>query len=224
MKYFESFPRLLYTFDKNTVNIQSVTNIFARTAFLRDIKNNVDVSYEYSVKDSDTPEIIAHKEYGDAYRSWIILLFNNLINPNYDWPLKSDSLNDYIQTKYNQTLDEAVSTINHYEKVITKTQTSNGILIDQAVETTLASEYDINYATNIITPAVLPVIPDTSITVSNETIQYPDYILNIVTEIKAVSNYQTEVDINESKRKIRILDSQYVQTVETQFKELMSNG
>ena len=224
MKYFESFPRLLYTFDKNTVNIQSVTNIFARTAFLRDIKNNVDVSYEYLVKESDTPEIIAHKEYGDAYRSWIILLFNNLINPNYDWPLKSDSLNDYIQNKYNQTLDEASSTINHYEKVITKTQTSNGLLIDQAVETTLASEYDIDYATNRIIPAVLPVIPDTSITVSNETIQYPDYTLNILTEIKAVSNYQTEVDINESKRKIRILDSQYVQTVENQFKELMSNG
>jgi len=224
MKYFESFPTLLYTFDKNTVNVQAVTNIFARTAFLRDIKNNIDISYEYQVKDSDTPEIIAHKEYGDPYRSWIVLLFNNVINPNYDWPLKTEVLSDYIQTKYNQTLDDATSTINHYEKVITKTQTANGLLIDQTVESTLASEYDLNFSTNQITPAVLPVIPDTSIVVSNDTIDYGDYLLNILVEIKAVSNYQTEVDINEAKRNIRILDSQYVQVVENQFKELMSNG
>jgi len=224
MKYFENFPSLVYTFDKNTVNVQAVTDIFARTAFLRDIKNNVDISYEYQIQESDTPEIIAHKQYGDAYRSWIILLFNNLINPNYDWPLKSEVLDDYIQAKYNQTLDQATSTINHYEKVITKTQTFNGLLIDQTVESTLASEYDVDFATNRITPAVLPVIPDTSITLSNETIQYPDYTLNILTEIKAVSNYQNEVDINEAKRNIRILDSQYVQIVETQFKELMRNG
>ena len=223
MKYFENFPKTLYTFNKNTVDIQAVTNIFARNAFLRDIKNNVDVSYEYLVKDSDTPEIIAHKEYGDPYRSWVILLFNNIINPNYDWPLKIEALDDYIQNKYNQTIDDATTTIHHYEKVITKTQTSNGLIINQVVEKTLASEYDVNYATNQLIPAVLPTL-DTPTLVSSENITYPTYQLNIVTEIKAVSNYQNEIDINESKRKIRILDSIYVQTVENQFKELMRNG
>lgn len=223
MKYFENFPSTVYTFDKNTVNVQAVKNILARVTFLRDIKNNVDISYEYQVKDSDTPEIIAHKEYGDAYRSWVILLFNNIINPNYDWPLKNDVLNDYIEKKYNQTIDEASLTINHYEKVITKTQTSNGLLIDQTVEKTLASEYDVNYGTNKLTPAVLPTLTTPSV-VSTETIVYPDYTLTIKTEITAVSNYQTELDINEAKRKIRILDAQYIQTIENQFKELMRNG
>ena len=224
MKYFESFPALRYTFDKNTENIQAVTNIFARNSFLKDIKDNINISYEYSIRDSDTPEIIAFKEYGDAYRSWIILLFNNIINPNYDWPMKSDALNNYIVNKYNQTLDEAMTTINHYEKVITKTQIYQGSIINQTVEKTLAGEYDFNFATGALTPAVLPTVPDTSYTISNENIDYDTYTLNILTTVKAVSNWQTEIDINESKRNIRILDSSFVQTIENQFKELMSNG
>lgn len=224
MKYFESFPSISYTFDSNNLNIQAVTNIFARNSFLRDIKDNVEVSYEYLIKDSDTPEIIAHKEYGDAYRSWIVLLFNNIINPNYDWPLKRESLEEYIEAKYNQTIAQAQETIHHYEKVITKTQSFQGSILDKTVETTLAGEYDVDYNTNKITPAVLPVVPDTSITVSDETTVYPTYTLNILTEVKAVSNYQNEVDQNELKRKIRILDVQYVQAVENQFKELMRNG
>jgi hypothetical protein len=224
MKYFESFPSLTYTFDKNTVNIQAVKNIFARNSFLREIKDNVNLSYEYSIKDSDTPEIIAFKEYGDAYRSWIILLFNNIINPHYDWPLKTDALDTYIKNKYNQTLEEALSTINHYEKIITKTQIYQGSILNRTVETTLAGEYDYNFTTNTLTPATLPGVADTSLIIGDETLQFDTYTLHILTEVKAVSNYQTEVDINESKRNIRILNTEYVQTVEKQFKELMSNG
>lgn len=224
MKYFENFPIIRYILDENNTNINLVTNIFARNAFLRSIKDNVDISYAYSVQDSDTPEIIAHKEYGDPYRSWVVLLYNNMINPHYDWPLKSDNLTDYIQNKYNQTIDDATLTINHYEKIITKTQFVNGTVLNKAVDTTLASDFDIDYSTNKLTPSVLPVVPDTSITVSNETIEYPDYTLNILTEIKAVSNFQTEVDINEAKRNIRILNSKYVAIIENQFRELMRNG
>jgi len=224
MKYFESFPSIAYTFDKNTVDIQSVTNIFARNAFLREIKDNVNLSYEYSIQDSDTPEIIAFKEYGDAYRSWIILLFSNIINPFYDWPLKNDALNAYIVNKYGQTLDQAMNTINHYEKVITKTQIYQGIIIGKSVETTLTGEYDYNFTTGALTSASLPTVPDTSLVISGENIEFPTYTLNIVTTVKAVSNWQTEVDINESKRNIKILSAEYVQIIEKQFKELMNNG
>lgn len=224
MKYFENFPIIPYILDENNTNVNLVTNIFARNAFLRKIKDNIDISYAYSIKDSDTPEIIADKEYGDPYKSWVILLFNNIINPNYDWPLKQDSLNDYIQTKYNQTIDQATLTINHYEKVITKSQFVGGNLIDKTVQNTITGEFDVDYSTNKLTPAVLPVVPDTSSLVSDITIKYPDYTINIVTEIKAVSNYQTEVNINEQKRNIRILDSGYIAAIEKEFRELMRNG
>lgn len=224
MKYFESFPGTIYTFDKNTVNQQVVTNILARSSFLREIANNTSIAYEYSVKETDTPEIIAHKVYGDAYRSWIILLFNQIINPYYDFPLTTDALNAYVQSKYNQTIDEALLTIHHYEKEITKESFYNGLLIDQSVETHVIGEFDVDYSDNSIVPGTLPGTADSSLTVSTETITFPTYTLKITTVNKAISNYTNEVNINEAKRNIRILDAKYVQRVEDEFRSLMSNG
>lgn len=224
MKYFESFPGTIYTFDKNTINQQIVTDILARSSFLREVANNTSIAYEYNVKETDTPEIIAHKFYGDAYRSWIILLFNQIINPYYDFPLTSNALDSYIQNKYNQTINEALVTIHHYEKEITKEATYNGLLIDKSVETFIIGEYDVDYSDNSITPATLPGTADTSLVVSTETVAYPDYNLKITTVNKAISNYTNEVNVNESKRKIKILDEKFVQRVEDEFRSLMSNG
>lgn len=224
MKYFESFPGTIYTFDKNTLNNQVVTDILARSTFLREIANNTSIAYEYNVKETDTPEIIAHKVYGDAYRSWIILLFNQIINPYYDFPLTADSLDAFIQNKYNQTINEALTTIHHYEKEITKEATYNGLLIDKTVETHIIGEFEIDYSDNSIIPATLPAIADTSLTVSTETVAYPDYTLKITTVNKAISNYTNEVNLNEAKRTIKLLDVKFVQRVEDEFRSLMSNG
>jgi hypothetical protein len=224
MKYFESFPGTIYTFDKNTLNNQVVTNILARSTFLREVANNTSLAYEYNVKETDTPEIIAHKLYGDAYRSWIILLYNQIINPFYDFPLTTDALDSYIQNKYNQTINEALTTIHHYEKEITKESIYNGLLIDKSVETHIIGEYDVDYSDNSITPATLPGTADTSLTVSTETVAYPDYILKITTVNKAISNYTNEFNINESKRTIKILSEKYVQRVEDEFRSLMADG
>lgn len=223
MKYFESFPGTLYTFDKNTINQQIVTDILARSTFLREIANNTSIAYEYNVKETDTPEIIAHKVYGDAYRSWIVLLFNQIINPYYDFPLTSVALDSYVENKYGQTLNQALTTIHHYEKEVTKEATYNGLLIDKTVETFIIGEFDVDYSDNSITPATLPGTADTSLVVSTETIAYPNYNLKITTVNKAVSNYTYEVNENEKKRKIRLLDEKFVQRVEDEFRSLMSN-
>lgn len=226
MKYFESFPQTPFTLDSNSPigNRQLVTNILARSTFLREIANNTSIAYEYNVKESDTAEIIAHKVYGDAYRGWIILLFNNIINPFYDWPLKNDALDNYVFKKYNQNVDQARSTIHHYEKETTKKSIYNGLLIDEEVTTQIISEYQLNYTTGQITPTALPTVADTSVAVSSETITYPTYTLTIDIVNKAVSNYTYEFNENEKRRKIKILDEKFVQRVEDEFRNLMSNG
>jgi len=226
MKYFESFPQTSFTLNSDSpfANQQLVTNILARSTFLREIANNTAIAYEYNVKESDTAEIIAHKVYGDAYRGWIILLFNNIINPFYDWPLKNDALDNYISKKYNQNIDVARSTIHHYEKETTKKSVYNGLLIDEEVTTQIISEYQLNYTTGQITPTALPTVADTSVAVSSETINYSTYTLSIDIVNKAVSNYTYELNENEKKRKIKILDEKFVQRVEDEFRNLMLNG
>lgn len=226
MKYFESFPQTSFTLDSNSPigNRQLVTNILARSTFLREIANNTSIAYEYNVKESDTPEIVAHKVYGDAYRGWIVLLFNNIINPFYDWPLKTEAFDNYIFKKYGQDIDTARSTIHHYEKETTKKSVYNGLLIDEEVTTQIISEYQLNYTTNVITPTALPSIADTSVAVSSETIVYPTYTLTIDINHKAVSNYTYEFLENEKRRKIKLLDERFVQRVEDEFRNLMLNG
>jgi hypothetical protein len=225
MKYFENFPLTQFTLNtENTFSPQVVTNILARSTFLREIANNTSLAYEYSVKDSDTPEILAHKIYGDPYRHWIILLINNIINPFYDWPLKNDSLDNYVFKKYGQDIDQARSTIHHYERETTKKSVYNGLLIDEQVVTQIISNYELNYVTNQITPTALPVTADTSLAISSETVTYPTYTLTIDVVHRAVSNYTYEFNENEKKRRIRILDIKYVQRVEDEFRNLMLNG
>lgn len=224
MKYFESFPQTAFTLDSNVINPQLVTDILARSTFLREIANNTSIAYEYSVKDSDTAEIIAHKIYGDPYRSWVVLLFNNIINPFYDWPLKNDALDNYVNKKYGQDIDTARNTIHHYEKQTTKKSIYNGLVIDTEVLVQRISDWQLNFTTGQITRTALPTVADTSLAISSETVVYPTYTLTIDIVHKAVSNYTYEFNENENKRKIKILDEKYVQRVEDEFRNLMSNG
>lgn len=224
MKYFENFQKIIYTFDKNVENQQVLTNILARSTFLREVANNSSIAYEYQVTDEDTPEVIAHKLYGDAYRSWIILLFNQIINPYYDWPMKNEVLENYILNKYSQTVDQARSTIHHYEKVVRKVTTYQGLTLSDETETSRIGEFEVNFSTNEIYAASLPTTADTAVTASTETLNYTTYILTITTSHKAVSNYTYEFEENEKRRTIKLLDNFYVQRVEDEFRELMRNG
>jgi len=100
MKYFQTFPKLLYSTSLGVKNFKSVPNILAKTKFLDNIKDNSDVYYRYSVKDGETAEHIAEKVYGNPYRSWIILISNDIVDPQFDWVMDTQSFNRYINVKY----------------------------------------------------------------------------------------------------------------------------
>lgn len=226
MKYFESFPKIAYTFNKNTINVNAVTNVLARSTFLREVSENVDLSYEYIITDDDSPDILAYKVYGDAYRSWIILLFNNIFNPNYDWPMKEPVLNAFIENKYSMSLQESKTTIHHYSKEIITTSLYQGVVINKTVEKSIIGEYAVNFKNNAISQHVppLPTIADTSTSVTTESASFTDYDLTIETKHKAVSIYTFEVEENDLRRNIRLLDPKYISRVENEFRELMANG
>lgn len=100
MPYFKEFPKLLYSTSLGLKNFKSVTNIFANVKFLRDILLNTDVYYTYDVKDGERPEDIAHKLYKDSEKHWIILLANNIVDPQYDWVMGQQQFDSYINKKY----------------------------------------------------------------------------------------------------------------------------
>jgi hypothetical protein len=159
--YFQKFPLISYDVRKNG-EILIASHILRRSKFIENIKNNTSLFFQYNVQDSDRPEIIADKIYGSVEYYWIVLHFNDIINP-FDWVLSSEELNQYVNKKYSNP-----NSIHHYETTDKHTVNSN----------------------------------------------YPGAV--------AVSNFTYESKINESKRRIKLLDPSYVSQVEQEFNLIMS--
>jgi hypothetical protein len=197
MQYFDTLPKIIKT-DPNG-NSTLMVNLIARCSVIPDILKNPLVYYSYDIQEGDTPEIIAYKYYGDSYRYWIVLYVNQILDPQWQWPMQSSVLESFISDKYNFN---ARSTTHHYEKIITK--------VDLRTNTTTIDKYIIDQQSyNALQPGVFER--------SMATGQF-----SITTSRKIVSYYDYETDLNESYRNIKLLNSIYVGELEKQFKKLMA--
>lgn len=203
-KYFNYFPTTYYSLANTTTALDTVTNIIARFSFENEIKNNSNLFYPYDIQDGDTPEIIASKYYGSPERHWVVLMFNDIIDPQYDWPLDQRTLITYINDKYsangaaNTTPQtgivwaQSTNNVHSYYKVITRlsSEPTQNKIVEQI-------QVDANtYANVIISTATYTLDSGKTITesVTKEKLTYYDY----------------EIQQNESKRKIKLLRENYV--------------
>ena len=212
-KYFNYFPKTFYSSNNASTGLDSVTNIIARFGFEQSLKNNSSAFYKYQIQESDTPEIIAHKYYGSAEKHWIVLLFNDIIDPQFDWPLKYDVLIDFVDAKYtangaaNTTVQSglawAMSTNNvqAYYKIVTKTDIDNVTLIEKI-------QVDANTYANVATSS------------TTITLQSGDVVTQAVTKEKK-TYYDYEMEQNESKREITLIKSEFVKDIEKEFKRVI---
>ncbi len=100
MSYFSNFPKFLYSTSLGVKNFVVATNIISKVNFLSETINNTSIYYTYSVKDGERPEDIANKMYGSSLKHWIILLSNNITDPQYDWVLSMTQFDEHINKKY----------------------------------------------------------------------------------------------------------------------------
>ena len=101
MAYFGNFPNPAYpiVIDGKTVRINA-KNITVRAKFLDYVKTS-QVSYrDYTIKDGDRPDTLSYRLYGRSDLHWVILIFNEILNPFFDWPLTSGDLNRMIKNNY----------------------------------------------------------------------------------------------------------------------------
>jgi hypothetical protein len=216
-KYFNYFPRTYYNLDNKKSSLDVVINILARFTFDDNIKTNSSAFYEYEIKDSDTPEIIASKYYGSAERHWIVLLFNDIIDPQWDWPLNYRVLNEYINAKY--SAPEYADTENTSVSGLSWAKNQNNIKSYYKVITTTLNSEGTTYTENIeIDENAYNELPD-----STEVYQLQNN--STITESiskKIKTYYDYEEELNESKRKITLLKAEFVPSVEKEFKKVIS--
>jgi hypothetical protein len=202
-KYFNYFPKTLYTSD--TEHGVVVTNITSRFAFEKSYRENSAVYYEYDIQDSDTPEIIAHKMYGNSERHWIVLMMNEIVDPQYDWPLDQRTIISFINDKYSanasvgQTgISWAQQNTHSYYKVETRTTDSTNTSIETK------TEIDANTYADLIE------------SVSNINLQDGNSITVRVTK-ETKSYYDYEIELNESKRTIKLIKPEFVTKLEEEL-------
>jgi hypothetical protein len=212
-KYFNYFSKTFYTSDDDSPGLDTVTNIISRFAFENSLKENSAAFYPYNIQESDTPEIIARKFYDNSERHWIVLLFNNIIDPQWDWPLKEKTLIDYIDSKYsangaaNTTVQTGIAwamstnNVQSYFKIITRTSFDG-------TETIEKLSVDANTYANV------------SASSTNYTLQDGTSITQTVTK-ETQSYYQYEVDLNEAKRTIKLIKPEFVPAIEKEFKKVI---
>ena len=207
MKYFNSLPSISL---QGNDGLYSLKNLLIRTQMIPQLSRNPLLFYQYTIQEGDTPEIVASKYYNDPYRYWIVLYGNpEKLNPQSDWPLTSKQFDNYIIDKYseaaggaNNAISYATSTVYHYEKIIT---TTDSLTSTKAVKVIVVDENTYN---DIVPTSDKFIFPNgTSVTYE-------------VTK-KEVSIYDYENNQNEAKRNISLINASYADQMETQYQTLV---
>ena len=107
--YFSNFPVIPYDASGDN-NFKVVTNLLRRVAVRAKLKSNISFFDTYSVKNGETPEMLAHKLYGDSELHWTILLLNDIVDRYHQWPMNTRQFLAHINNKYTN-----VDGIHHYE-------------------------------------------------------------------------------------------------------------
>jgi hypothetical protein len=229
--YFKSFPYTLYSLD-NTNTVQVVTNITTRVALSDEVKNNLALFDVYDVRDGDTPELVADRFYKNSELHWLVLHYNDIIDPRFDWPLSTNNLNLYSASKYAN-----VNGIHHYEDANLNYTNGNVILTSNNSFGNFAINDPITNNTNIGSGVITSKISNSNVFVTVTTggfISGDQIVLasntSVIGNISStntltgtpVTNLIYEDEVNESKRRIKILKASYVDAVVNDFKKKLS--
>ena len=135
--YFRQVPNFEYV-NRNAPahdisNFITVKNLFKRGKIRSDIFGNLSYFTKYKIIGDERPDNIAFKEYEDSSLDWVVLLSNNILNVQSEWPLPQTSLDEVLLDKYGN-YDKLYSGIHHYETIEIK-NTKGGIILPGGLET-----------------------------------------------------------------------------------------
>lgn len=224
--FFKNFPKTLYSFDLSGSSPTAVTNIFSRFSFNSAVLNNAYAFYKYQIQEGDTPEIVADKQYGDATLHWIICLSNNLSDPQFDFPLQRDALERKIIKQYGYTsIANAYSTIHHYELEVKKVLAEVDGPTTTTIDTSIVTLDKYSYTANAIVtqPTSTPEVKTINFYANNSNSNTATVAtLTMTTTYKPVYVYNYEDELNEAKREIKVLKSQYIPAITLELEKVLN--
>lgn len=172
-KYFQNLPVVEYRGGK-------VRNLLLSAHIVKDVLDNAQAYYPYTLKDGETPTSIAFDYYGSVEYVWLVLMSNGMIDPYTDWHKSTQNFNSYLEDKYG-SVTAAMATIDHYQ-----------------------------HATDPTYPFLSPT--------SYQYLSDADKASFV-----AVTAYDYENELNESKRQIKLIDNRFAARIAHEL-EVKLNG
>ena len=201
MAYFEELPNISYPSllrGRNKIEDRVVVkNIFKRSKLRTDVNQAITAFNYYTIKEGMRPDMIAQELYGDPELDWVVLTSNNITNIRDQWPLNHNDLHEYMLEKYGSEANIAKVEIYETREIL--------------------DEYK-----RVVMPAGLRVDKDFSF----EYLNFSKQVVKVLSSevVAGISNYQYEVKLNDEKRRIRVLKSEYLTAFITEHREIMNYG
>ena len=195
--YFSEVPNFEYVSrlpDAKISDYITVKNFFKRGFLREDIFQNLAFFTKYSITGNDRPDNVAFEIYQDSTLDWLVLMANNIVNIQNEWPLSNVDFDELMLDKYG-SYDTLFNGIHHYETIEVK------------------DARDVK-----IVNAGLKVESDYSVTFFDERAGG----MRTVTPTIPVTNYQYEQKVNEDKRNIYLLQPRYLQIVRDDLEDIMT--
>ena len=189
-----NYPSLLKTRESNTDFIQT-KNLFRRVKVREDLFANFMQFDKYKVVGDERPDNVAQKVYDNDDLDWIVLISNNIVDLNNEWPLTQSQLNEFLNDKY--TPQELVS-IHHYETLELRDSRNQlilpaGIVVDE--------DFNLEYLSG-------GQVKSTNSLVDGR-------------PVKSVTFYDYENDLNDKKRNINVLKPELLGVFIRDFERIM---
>lgn len=196
--YFKKIPDFEYVSrlpDAKISDYITVKNLFKKGKLREDIFQNLSVFTKYQIKGDDRPDNVAFELYGDSSLDWVILVSNNIINIQTEWPLPQNDFDELMLGKYGD-YNTLYNGIHHYETPEIKN--SRGVVIvPEGLQ--VDSSYSVSYFDYFI---------DQQIDTGNIAIP--------------VTNYEYEERIENDKRNIFTLKPRYLNIVLDDLEDIMT--
>jgi hypothetical protein len=195
--YFRQVPDFEYvntTKDGRKISDYSrVKNLFKRGKLRDDIFGDLSFFTKYQVIGDERPDNVAYKAYRDATLDWLILIANNIVNIQTEWPLTQQAFYNFLIDKYGS--EEVLNQVHHYE--CTGVRNSVGAII--AKEGLIVPQ---NFTVSYFDSTLGQTVTQSNIT-------------------REVTNLEYEENIQNKKRNIFILKPVYINVVLNDMEQIM---